>query len=213
MQEPKPDATPNRGVPRLVIAVSGTSGAGKTTLATKVVELLKDAVLLRFDDYIRLGNDPAVVTAWLQTGARPDDLKIPQMARDLRALIAGQPVHLPGDLGVVEPAGFIVLEEPFGRSRAELAPVIGLAVHLEVPADIALARRVTRAIDSPATAGPEQRLEEIRYDLRTYLIAGREAYKSAERAARESADLVLDGMSPVDELATEVVAAAHRHRG
>lgn len=213
MPKSKRGATPNRGGQRLVIAVSGASGAGKTTLAMKIAELLKDAVFLRFDDYVRLGNDPAVITAWLETGAKPDDLKIPHLASDLRALIAGRPIRLPDDREVVKPAEFIVLEEPFGRSRKELASVIGLAAHLEVPADIALARRVIRAIESPATARPEQLLQEILYDLRAYLVAGREAYRSAERAARESADIVLDGMRPVDVLAAEVVAAVQRHRG
>ena len=141
---------------------------------------------------------------------RPEDT--PAGGRPAR-LVAGRPIRLPDDRGVVEPAEFIVLEEPFGRSRGESAPIIGLAAHLEVPADIALARRVIRAIESPANAHPEQLLQEIQYDLRAYLLAGHEAYRSAERAAKESADMVLDGMKAIDVLAAEVVAAVHRHRG
>jgi uridine kinase len=37
-------------VHRCVIAISGASGVGKTTLAHKVADLLGDAAVLHFDD-------------------------------------------------------------------------------------------------------------------------------------------------------------------
>ena len=36
------------------------------------------------------------------------------------------------------------------------------------------------------------------------MIAGRVAYRAAEHAAKECADIVLDGLRPIDELAAEI---------
>jgi uridine kinase len=195
-----------------VVAVSGTSGGGKTTLVDKAAELLKNSVRLHFDDYVVVDNDPAVIRAWLDAGANPDEFKTPRLPDDLRTLISGEPVVLPDGGGIIEPAGFILLEEPFGRARGELAALIDFAVHLHVPADIALARRIVRSIEAQERPADEQLIEYIHRELKIYIAAGREAYVAAERAAAKSADLVLDGMRTTDDLAAELVAEIHRRR-
>jgi uridine kinase len=198
---------PARG---FVVAVSGTSGGGKTTLVKKTAALLGDVVRLHFDDYIFLGNDPSEIRAWLEAGADPDHLKTPRLADDLRRLRSGEATQPPGGSGVIEPAEFVLLEEPFGRARGDVAPYIDLAAHIELPADVALARRIVRAIEEQEQPDPEQMLAHILHDLKAYLLAGRESYEAANRAARESADVVLDGLRPADELAAELVAEIRR---
>ena len=200
---------PARG---FVVAVSGTSGGGKTTLVKKTAALLGDVVRLHFDDYIFLGNDPSEIRAWLEAGADPDHLKTPRLADDLRKLRSGEATRPPDGSGVIEPAGFVLLEEPFGRSRGDVAPYIDLSAHIELPADVALARRIVRAIEEREQPDPGQMLAHIQHDLKAYLLAGRESYEAANRAARESADLVLDGLRPADELAAELVAEIRRRR-
>lgn len=195
-----------------VIAVSGTSGAGKTTLIRSLATLLQDAVLLSFDDYVYLGNDVNVIRTWLAGGANPNELQTPQLAIDLRKLSSGQPVQLPNNDGVLEPAAFILLEEPFGRARNEIAPMIEFAAHLDLPADVALARRLVRTLESAERPALEHLLEQTCHDLRTYLIAGRDAYRAVEDAAKACADIVLDGMRSVDELAAELISEMHRRR-
>lgn len=195
-----------------VVAVSGTSGGGKTTLVLKVAALLGSAARLHFDDYVSVNNDPAAIRAWLEAGANPDEFKTPQLPPDLRRLISGKSVGLPNDRGVVESAEFILIEEPFGRSRAELSPLVDFAVHLHVPADIALARRIVRAIEAQERRESGELIEHIHRELKTYIAAGREAYDAAERAATRAADIVLDGLRPTEELAAELVSEIHRRR-
>jgi uridine kinase len=193
-----------------VVAVSGTSGAGKTTLVDQVSALLANSTRLHFDDYVNLGNDIAVIQGWLAGGADPNELRTPEFAAALRRLRGGETLTLPNGRGTVAAAGIVMVEEPFGKSRLELAPLIDLAVHLEVPPDVALARRSLRLVEVEAAADPLQGLEAVAGQLRAYLAAGRDAYLAAARAARDSADLVLDGMLPTQELAAALVGEIRR---
>lgn len=208
----KREGTSGEQAPRpFVVAVSGTSGGGKTTLVSAVASLLKNAARLHFDDYVAVNNDPAEIRAWLDAGADPDEFKTPQLPVDLRRILSGEAVRLAGGV-VVEAPEVILLEEPFGRARGELAALIDFAAHLRVPPDVALARRLLRSIESREPHRREELLDYIHRELRVYLAAGREAYVAAERAAERAADLVLDGLRPPDDLAAELFEAIQRRR-
>jgi uridine kinase len=195
-----------------VIAVSGTSGAGKTAVVNRVAALLGNVVLLHFDDYVVINNNAADIRVWLEGGASPDEFKTPRLPGDLRKLIAGEIVQLQDDRGLLEPAEFILIEEPFGRSRSEIGSLIAFAVHLDVPADVAIARRIIRAIEAQPPPEDEAMVRYVHHELKTYLAAGREAYIAAESAAIQAADMVLDGLQSVDEIAAEIVTEIHRRR-
>ena len=194
-----------------VVAVSGTSGGGKSTLVDNASALLGDAARLHFDDYWAANNNPAEIMAWLGGGADPDEFKTPQLPADLRKLVAGEPVVTPAGRAV-EPAEFILLEEPFGRARGELAALIDFAAHLHVPPDVALARRLIRSIEARELDARGGLVEYIHRELQVYIAASRDAYAAAERAAERDADLVLDGMRATDDLAAALVAEIRRRR-
>ena len=202
-------AVAKRNDSSLVIAVSGTSGAGKSSVIATTAEMLMGAARLHFDDYVTLGNDIAQIRAWIDAGADPDEIKTPVMAVDLRNLIAGKPVQPPNGGSIVHPANYIMIEEPFGRARQELAGLIDLTVYIDVPPDVALARRIVREIASPQKQAA-QLVGEIEGQLLAFLAIGRDAYLAAARAARDSADLLLDGMLPIDELAATIVEEVRR---
>src|SRR5262245_10253707 len=128
-----------------VVAISGMSGAGKTSVVRRTVELLGDAVALHFDDYISVSTYPPDLRVWMEEGADVEVWKTPQLADDIRSLRAGKAITLPGG-AVVEPADVLVIEEPFGKMRKEMAGLIDLAVHIDVPQDILLARRLLRRL-------------------------------------------------------------------
>src|SRR5947208_14122553 len=104
-----------------IVAVGGHSGAGKTTLVRALVQELGDAVSLSFDDYypnrVPSTRHPADLREWLASGARAEDWSTPQMAADLQALARGESIELPGGKGMLNSAAFIILDEPFGRTR------------------------------------------------------------------------------------------------
>jgi uridine kinase len=198
-----------RRLKAFVVSVSGTSGAGKTTVIEKAAALLPSVAVLRFDDYITLGNDIAQIRAWVDAGADLDEIKTPMLAVDLRKLSAGEAIRLPETGRRIEPADFVILEEPFGRSRLELSSLIDFAVFIEAPPDIALARRTLREIET-WQEDPARLIGAISIQLQAFIAVGRDAYLAAARAARQSADVVLDGMQSIDALAAALVGEINR---
>jgi uridine kinase len=205
-------ADPGSEIRVFVIAVSGFSGAGKTSLVERTADLLGNASRLHFDDYRSVSTYPQDLKAWLDAGADPDAWETPRLASDLRRLRSGEAVGML-DGTVVEPSQFIVLEEPFGRSRRETSELIDLVAHLEVPADVLLARRLLRLLEDEAGGRGPELIERLIHDLRHHLAAGRELAAAADAHVRRTADLVLDGLKPVDELAATLIAEVRRVRG
>lgn len=195
----------------IVVAVSGTSGAGKSTLMRHLAKLHGGAALMHFDDYIELGTDADDIQQWVAAGAPADAIKTPQLADDLTTLRSHRAVHPPGRSTPVAPARLILLEEPFGRARSSIAPLIDLALHLELPADIALARRSLRRAqarpDSTETNWHAETLEDLAAQFQAYLGPQRQAYRLAEAQAKALADLVLDGLHPLPDLAAQAQQA------
>jgi len=122
---------PNSQLTYFVIAISSVSGGGKTTLVHKTAERLNASVLL-FDDYRTVSQHPHT-QQWLDGGCDIDEWQTPQFARDVAALKRGEPVTLPESGRIVQPTEFIVIEEPMGRARAEMAPHIDFVAVIDTP--------------------------------------------------------------------------------
>ncbi len=171
-----------------VIAVSGPSGAGKTTLVSRLVADLSPATSLSYDHYYRsVAAWECNYTAWVQQGCDPNHfISIPRLVEDLRALRAGTVVTSPRD-EVLVPAPIIVLEEPWGRQRCELAPLIDFVVHIDLPLDVSLARRLLRDADHGR--------DPLAF-VRAYLTEPiRDIYVQQQKGVA-SADLILPGLHP-----------------
>jgi uridine kinase len=199
--------TPAPASPVFVIAVSGISGVGKTSLIERMADRLGNAARLHFDHYVMLGNDIGDIAAWLEAGVDPNVVETPQFTADLELLRRRQSVRLPQDHGTVEPADFVILEEPFGRSRDVMAPMIDLAVHIAIPHDVAMARRLLRTVGLRPQMGDPGLIDELEEQLRAFLAGGRDIYLALDIQAQAGADLVLDGLRPVEALADDLMAA------
>jgi len=178
-----------------VVAVSGISGAGKTSVIRRASELLESAVGLYFDDYAAASTYPPDLKEWVERGANVDEWQTPQLAADLRALREG-------------PNVVVLVEEPFGKLRREMAGLIDLAIHLEVPADVLLARRLMRKIEEQRDS--ETLIARLEDDLRHHLGAGRKLDALGSNAAAKAADVVVDATMSIDEIAERVVAEIRR---
>lgn len=181
---------PSAGATR-VIAVDGRSGAGKTTLAVRLAELL-GATLVQLED---------LYDGWdgLEAG-------IATAAHDVLApLAAGRPGRYrrydwhassyaePHDV----PAGGTVVLEGVGAAAGAVAPFAACTVWVEAPVDVRQDRAFGRSEDGDAYVGQWERWARQE-----------DAYLRRDRPA-ERADVVVDGAaSDVD--ADRVVVASSR---
>lgn len=196
-------------LPAFVITVSGVSGAGKSSTVRAIAKQLGDASCFYFDDYREAMQQPDDGLRWIAEGADLTAFVLPQFGQDVQKLRQGETVTTP-TARRVEPASFLVIEEPFGRGRTDMAGVVDFSVCIETPMEVALARRLLDAVER--WDGPvEQRFQWIGTYLNTYLFEGmREVYSAINEGVKERSDLILDGLSPVEQNAQRVVEVVRR---
>ena len=203
-----------------VVAVSSAAGGGKTTLVTKAGELLGAATLF-FDDYRDASTYPPDLKKWVADGADLNLWKTPKFAEDLAALKRGESMVSPAE-DTIASTEFIVIEEPMGRGRHEMAKSIDFVALIDTPLDIAMARRFLRLADTNPLADIEQTTKEqlrehvegllgfLTGELRSYLDVSRAVYIAVQEQVTADCDLVLDGRLPADELAEQLVEAVRQ---
>ena len=149
---------------------------------------------------------------WIAEGADLTAFELPRFGEDVRKLREGEAVITPTGRRV-EPASYLVIEEPFGSGRKDMAGLVDFGVCIDTPMEVALARRLLDVVER-WEGPPEQRLKWIGSYLNTYLFEGmREVYTAINGRVKERSQLILDGLSPVEQNAQRVVeAVAQSHR-
>lgn len=171
-----------------------------------VAQQLGNAATFHFDDYGEAMQQPDDGLRWIADGADLTQFVLPQFGEDVARLRRGEAVTTPTGRHV-EPAPYLVVEEPFGRSRSDMAAQVDFSVCIELPMEVALARRLLDAAER-WSGPPEQRLDWITTYLKMYLFEGmREVYIAINEAVKASSDLVLDGTAPIEDNARRVVEA------
>jgi uridine kinase len=198
---------PTPGEPGYVIALCGPSGAGKSTVAQQLATLLGGAPVLRIDDYEASSTYPET-DRWLADGADPNAFETPQLIEDLRTLRSGRAIIPPGAAEALQPARFLIVEEPFGRERDQLRELIDFVAHVEVPLEIALARKLLRQnAFLPWEQDPHVFITHLREFLTWYLHEGRAFYLAIRERVVGSSDLLVDGMLPPEAVAAAIYSA------
>lgn len=204
---------------RRLIVISGYVASGKSSAAARLSELLGGVPVLKFDQYAQYIEWPADMNQWIADGCDPNVIHIPRLKDDLLALLNGIPIELPTDGRIVSPAQCIILEEPSGRERQEIKELIDLVVYLDVPQDMCVVRMVQRLLDMQVWETQGTFKHASKGDLARQLDAvamwvahyqrARPMYMSGSGWARQNADVVIDGMKPINEIADEICNSIH----
>ena len=190
-----------------VVGISSLSGGGKTAVASRLAELLHDAVTIAFDDYDFDTTHPESFRRWLVGGANVNEWKTPKLADDLGKLRTGQAIVSPVDGRTMVPRKYVVFDAPLGYAHTETAGYIDFMVFIDTPLDVAMARRLLRDWPSVSADGSIDGTESLRGRLTAYLDYGRRAYLEMDRQIKPNCDLILDGCMPVDDLVREIAEA------
>jgi uridine kinase len=172
----------------ITIAIAGVSGSGKTVLTTHLATHTNNAKALFFDDYDLDGPDD--VLEWVDRGADVHEWDLEPLIADLKKLMN-------------QPLGYIFLDYPFAFRHARMKEFIDLAVFIETPLDLALARRISR--DFQNSSG-----EEIVAQVNHYANYGRRAYIHMLETIQPDSDLLVDGTLTVETLADQIMETVGR---
>lgn len=194
----------------VVIGIAGPPGSGKTSVTRALAQALGDAAVLHMDSYERMtGHTMEELAAWTARGADYDEMPVPQLDEHLAALKAGRPVLEPASGATIQPGRFIVFETQFGRAHAATGRHIDLLVWLDMPADVALARRIRQLLADALAARPTElrpRMEWLQGYVENYLALVQRLVALQRERVMPGADLVVQGSGDPLQAATKLRA-------
>lgn len=201
-------AAPSPAPAPFVVIIAGGTASGKTTVAQRAAARL-GALLLHHDRYYKDVAQPIG-----HNYDHPDALDTARLVADLDQLRAGAPAALPvydfrthsrqPETERVEPTAIIFVEGILTLADPELAARADLAVFVDAPADVRLARRVRRDV--------AERGRDVVGVLDQYLNTVRPMHEAYVEPTKATAALVLNGTAPIPALVNSLVDAVSARR-
>lgn len=210
----------------MVIAVSGYSGSGKSTVVTQLSKIINCTTLF-FDDYVSRRDFPEDLKSWLKNGGDPNIISTPLLCNHLTQLKNGQPIKLVKGNGWAKeygispaeevqskiPSPLIIVEEPFGRERKEIEALIDRVIYLDIEPEVALARRIYDLIKSLKNDS-EVLMNLLDHFLFDYLHQGvKDMYMETGKRVRANSDVIINANKDIDEIVLDVSEWIGRMKG
>lgn len=190
-----------------VIAISGGSGSGKTSLSNLLSNMLphpssifsqdsyyKDLSHLSMDERNQINFD------------HPNSIDFDRMIEDLTQLKNNNIIQMPvynfkkhnrDGYTFLQPNPIIIVEGILILSYAPLAKLFDYIVFIDVPEDILVLRRLRRDLD--------ERGRTFDYFVKQYYEQTRPMYHEFVKPFRQFSDLVVDGTRPKTDIAQNVL--------
>lgn len=191
--------------------MAGPVGAGKSTLVNALAGRLEDTVAIHFDHYERMTEQPIEeVRRWMEEGADLDRMPVPGLAEALHSLRQGRAVVHPATGAQIPAAKNILFETQFGRRHAATGAHVDFLVWIDLPLDIALARKLRQfaAGVDPRNAGAASTFGPwLKEYLDNYVDVVGTLLRHQRETVAADADLVVDGALDPGEQANAVERA------
>lgn len=167
-----------------VVAVSGVSGSGKTSIVKQLSATFSSPALF-FDEYTDINTYPKDMKLWFKNGSNVSEIKTPRLINQLNHLIESCTDE------------FIFIEEPFGKCRDSISPLIDLVVFLDMPMEVCLSRLIMRNINHSEIDS----LKSIPKYLAMYDDHFRTIYIESSNQIRERCDLKVTQVESLESTA------------
>lgn len=139
-----------------IVGISGGSGSGKTTIVSRITEIVRDYALVPQDNYYRSAEH---VNNQFITGFNfdhPDAFDSDLLVEQLQSLKARMPIRMPqydfvhhrrrNETVLVEPRRLVILEGIMIFFDKRVRDLIDLKLYVDTPDDIRFIRRLRRDI-------------------------------------------------------------------
>jgi uridine kinase len=169
-----------------VLAISGPPGSGKSTLIAALVARHKVHVV-HFDAHEQMTDRSlAQMEDWIARGMPLAEMLPPSLIKHLRAAAEDAPV---------------LFETPLGRAIPDLTALIRWSVWLDLPADIALSRKIAATVQEADWASQDELSQWLHGYLAAYPRIVAPCLTMQAQRVRPLADQVLDARLSPTELA------------
>lgn len=173
-----------------IIGISGNSGSGKSTLSEHLSQTL-NATKVAWDDFDDISTGPEDYVDWFKRVSNYDEWDYPELARVLGELKSGIDLMHPETKEMLHSSKYIIFDAPLGRLHKQTGLYIDFWIHLSVPLDVSLCRRILRDFSADVKTKTDL-LDEVRL----YLQSARPLF--LDDVYKTEADLVIDGMTSID---------------
>ncbi len=139
-----------------IVGIAGGSGSGKTTIVTRLTEIVRDYALVPQDNYYKSAEHVTNASITGFNFDHPDAFDSELLEEHLRALKAGTPIRMPqydfvhhrrrGDTVLVEPRPLVIVEGIMIFFDRCIRDLIDLKLYVDTPDDIRFIRRLRRDI-------------------------------------------------------------------
>lgn len=180
----------------IIVAVSAISGGGKTTIVQYLNKILPNSKAVYFDDY-DYKKQPDDIAKWIDNGSKFDEWDLKEFINDIDKI-------LNNDKNVE----YIFLDYPFAYQHIQVKDYIDLAVFIDTPKDISLARRLIRDFNNE----PDGKILEA---LKFYLDISRKYFLILDDTLnmKTNSDTIIDGSLSLETIAERIMAEIeNRHQ-
>jgi len=174
----------------IIISIAAVSGGGKTTITNGLKKRLDNAKALYFDEY-EFEKSPTDICKWVEDGADYNEWNLEPLITDIQSILDDPTIR------------YIILDYPFAYLNDSISDYIDLAVYVDTPLDIAMARRIIRDYSN-------NKWENIQSDLTNYLLRGRLAYLEMEKSVKPSSDIILEGSLSIEMIVEKIITEIKR---
>ncbi|GKX27680.1 hypothetical protein SH1V18_01600 [Vallitalea longa] len=198
---------------KYVIAISGFSGSGKSTITKKIAKSFNDSTFIMFDDYQEQTSYPKEMFTGNSKEISMDKLESNCFFNDLDELIDDKDI-IYSKHRKINTAKFIIIDWNFGRSHYRVSKSIDKVFFVDVPLDIALSRKILRNIDVDLkNKKPDDKIDIIKSNLTMYLKGFRSANIKIYEKVKNDSDIILDGTKTIDELSNKIIEELKKLEG